>query len=224
VDAAAYDAWYRTPRGAWVGDVEFGLLRQRLQPSADERLLDVGCGTGYFTHRFATEGRLRAVGLDPNGAWLDFARARAAGSEQYCAGIAEALPFADRSFDLAVSVTALCFVADSRRAVREILRVTRRRFAIGLLNRHSFLYLSKGRRGGSGAYRGARWHRPREIRELFDGLPVVDLSVSTAVFLPDGRLLSRGVERLTPSWLPLGAFLVVAGETGDRPRRGPDAG
>ena len=46
-------------------------------------------------------------------------------SEPYCLGAAESLRFADRSFDLVVSVTALCFVDDARRAVREIPRVTR---------------------------------------------------------------------------------------------------
>ena len=32
--------------------------------------------------------------------------------------------------------------------------MTRKRFAIGPLNRHSLLYLQKGRARGSGAYRG----------------------------------------------------------------------
>jgi SAM-dependent methyltransferase len=213
VDAGAYDAWYHTPRGAWIGEIEFQLLRQLLRPERGQSLLDVGCcGTGYFTRRFAGETGLRAVGLDPNASWLEFARASSPGSERYCIGTTESLPFANRSFDLGVSVTALCFVDDARRAVREILRVTRKRFAIGLLNRHSLLYLQKGRAGGSGAYRGAHWHTTQEIRALFDGLPAANLKVRSAVFLADGGPIARGIERLISHRLSLGAFAVVAGD------------
>jgi hypothetical protein len=28
VDAGAYDAWYRTSRGTWIGETEFQLLRK----------------------------------------------------------------------------------------------------------------------------------------------------------------------------------------------------
>ena len=215
--AAEYDAWYQTPRGAWIGESEFRLLRRLLRPACGESLLDVGCGTGYFTRRFACTTGLRVVGLDPNTSWLEFARASSTGSERYCLGAAESLPFADRSFDLGVSVTALCFVDDARRAVREILRVTRKRFAIGLLNRHSLLYLQKGRAVGSGAYRGAHWHTTQEIRALFDGLPGANLKVRCAVFLAGGGPIARGIERLISHRLSLGAFVVVAGDV-----RGPD--
>ena len=220
MDAGAYDAWYQTPRGAWIGEAEFRLLRRLLRPACGESLLDVGCGTGYFTRRFAGETGLRAVGLDPNASWLEFARASSTGSERYCLGAAESLPFADRSFDLGVSVTALCFVDDAHRAVREIVRVTRKRFAIGLLNRHSLLYLQKGHAGGSGAYRGAHWHTTHEIRALFDGLPVANLRVRSAVFLAGGGPVARGIERLILHRLSLGAFFVVAGDV-RRPDESP---
>ena len=208
-DAAGYDAWYGTARGTWIGEIEFRLLQRLLRPKRGETLLDVGCGTGYFTRRFAGESGLRAVGLDPNVSWLDFARAHEAGNEQYCAGSAESLPFSDRSFDLSVSVTALCFIDDPRPALRQILRVTRKRFAIGLLNRHSLLYLQKGRAGGSGSYRSAHWHSSREIRALFAGLPAANLKLRSAVFLAGGGPIARGVERLIPPRLLLGAFVLL---------------
>ena len=210
-DAAGYDAWYGTARGTWIGEIEFRLLQRLLRPKRGETLLDVGCGTGYFTRRFAGESGLRAVGLDPNVSWLDFARAHGAGNEQYCAGRAESLPFSDRSFDLSVSVAALCFIEDPRPALQQILRVTRKRFAIGLLNRQSLLYRQKGLAGGSGSYRGAHWHTAPELRALFDGLPASSLTLACAVFVPGGGSIARGIERLIPHRLPLGAFIVVAG-------------
>jgi SAM-dependent methyltransferase len=220
IAAAEYDAWYRTPRGAWIGEAEFRLLASLLEPRAGETLLDIGCGTGYFTRRFARECGVAATGLDPNGAWLEFARANAAAGEAYVPGIAESLPFADRSFELTVSVAALCFVREERRALRELLRVTRRRFAIGLLNRASLLYGEKAERG---AYRGARWHTPDEARVLFQGLGVCALQLRSAVFLPGGGLLARLAEpRLPARWLR-GALLVAAGEAPEAPERAQQA-
>ncbi|MCC7485111.1 MAG: class I SAM-dependent methyltransferase [Burkholderiales bacterium] len=207
---ADYDAWYRTPRGAWIGETEYRLLRDALAPRAGETLLDVGCGTGYFTRRFAKDG-FAVTGLDIDPAMLDYARTHAAAGERYLQGDARRLPFPRESFDLAVSVAALCFVEEEGLAVAEILRVTRRRFAIGLLNRRSLLYHDKGRHGGSGAYRGARWHTSKEAAALLEGLPARGVRVSTAVFLADGGRLARLVERVLPRSLPLGALLVVAG-------------
>jgi SAM-dependent methyltransferase len=212
MDAAAYEAWYHTARGRWIGEVEFRLLRRLLRAGRGESVLDVGCGTGYFTRRFAGEAGLRVVGLDPDPAWLEFARAHGVGTETYCLGRAEALPFADRSFDYAISVTALCFIADQRSALREMLRVTRKRFAVGLLNRRSLLYLQKGRRGGTGAYRGAHWHTGAEIRTLLGGLPAANLALRTAVMLPGGGLLARCVEPLAGTRFPVGGFVVAAAD------------
>jgi SAM-dependent methyltransferase len=205
-----YDAWYRTPRGAWIGEVEYRLLLDALAPLPGETLIDVGCGTGYFTRRFAADG-FAVTGVDLDQESLDFARTHAAAGERYLPADARRLPFPDRAFDLCVSVTALCFVREASQALAEMLRVTRRRFAIGLLNRRSLLYLQKGRHGGRGAYRGAHWHTVAEARALFTTTGVRELEVSTAVFLPGGGVWARLLERRLPRGLPLGAFLVVAG-------------
>ncbi|CDQ11718.1 Methyltransferase, putative (fragment) (plasmid) [Acidithiobacillus ferrivorans] len=159
MDAAAYDAWYDTACGRWIGMAEFRLLSRLLQARSGDTLLDVGCGTGWFTRRFAEEGLL-ATGLDPNPDWLAFAQAKGPPAIRWILGDARALPFPDRSFERVVSVAALCFVDDERRAVAEIVRVARRRFAVGWLNRTSLLYRRKGQGGGSGAYHGRSGIRP----------------------------------------------------------------
>src|SRR4030067_1018702 len=51
-----YDAWYRAPRGSWIGETEYRLLREALAPSPGASVLDVGCGTGSFTPRLAGGG------------------------------------------------------------------------------------------------------------------------------------------------------------------------
>ena len=192
--------------------MEFNLVRKMLQPAPGGTLLDVGCGTGYFTRRLADECSLRVVGLDPNTEWLAFARLHDVGIEVYCGGRAEQLPFADTSFDYAISITALCFVDDARSALRELLRVSRRRFVIGLLNRHSLLFRQKGRSGGTGAYHGAHWHSVGEIGTLLQGLPVTNASIFSAVFLPGGSLFARALEAVLPGSFRVGAFIAVAGD------------
>ncbi|OGI43577.1 MAG: methyltransferase [Candidatus Muproteobacteria bacterium RBG_16_64_11] len=214
MDPNDYDDWYQTPRGRWIGETEYRLLHTLLAPAPGEHLLDVGCGTGYFTRRFAHSGS-KVTGIDSDPAMLAFARRHAVAKEQYLTGDARALPFPDRSFDLGLSVTALCFIPEQRQALAEILRVTRRRFAIGLLNRHSLLYLQKGRGGGRGAYRDAHWHTAAEVRILFAGLPVTNLKIQTAVLLPTAGKLARLGERWLGGRIPGGAFLVA---TGDVPR------
>lgn len=209
--AASYDAWYGSARGHWVGATEYRLLAECLHAREGETLLDVGCGTGFFTRLLAAQG-LWATGLDLRKDWLDFARSHGDPGLSWVAGDARKLPFPDASFDHVVSVAALCFIDNEPRAVAEIVRVTRGRFAIGLLNRTSLLYLQKGRGGGSGAYQGAQWHDKNEVVGLFSGLAVRHLAVHSAIFLPSGGPVARLVERLLPRALPLGALIVVSGE------------
>jgi SAM-dependent methyltransferase len=211
MDPAAYDRWYETPRGRRIGERETALVVDCLAPCGGESLLDVGCGTGYFTRALGQAVGGRTVGVDVDAGAIAFAKRRDPQIGDYVVADARRLPFADASFDLVVSIAALCFVEDAVTAVREIVRVTRRRFAVGLLNRRSLLWLQKGRSGGSGGYRGATWHTPREAVALFDGLSVGALDVRTAVHWPWGGAVAGWVERAWPAECPTGAFVVVSG-------------
>lgn len=210
MNAADYDAWYDSPRGRWVGDAEFGLLQRGLALRPGDSVLDVGCGTGWFTRRPAQLPGVRVTGLDINAEWLTYARERDPASA-YIEGDALALPFANNSVDGVVSIAALCFTADWRRAVAEIVRVSRGRFAIGMLNRHSILWREKGRDGGSGAYRGAYWVSPEELRDSVAGFPVTDVRLRSAVFFPSGSLFARALERVLPACPAIGGFMVLTG-------------
>jgi SAM-dependent methyltransferase len=63
------------------------------------------------------------VGVDPSLGFL--AGATATAGAGFCAGDAQALPFADDTFDAAVSGLALNFVPDPARAAAEFVRVAR---------------------------------------------------------------------------------------------------
>lgn len=209
---AEYDAWYDTPRGRWIGETEFHLVQRLLAPRHAETILDVGCGTGWFTRRFAAGNGWNVTGLDNDPARLAFARTHAH-NERYRKGDARALRFADASIDCVVSVAALCFVDDWRLALGEMARVARRRVVVGLLNRHSLLWREKGRSGvNEGSYRGAYWHSAGEIRAALAALPLTNIHVRSALFLPGASPLARACERCLPNRLPWGGFLVAAAD------------
>lgn len=214
MESAAYDAWYDTPRGRWIGSIEISLLRALVQARTGEAVLDAGCGTGWFTRRFA-EYPVCMTGLDISPAALAFARAKSPPAISWTLGDVCAMPFKDQSFDRVISMAALCFVDDERAALSEIIRVTRTRFAIGWLNRSSRLHRWKGHADVGSAYHGARWHRPNEVRHLMSSLPVDDLVFRSAVVFPSGCLIARAAETVLPAFFPWGSILVVAGS----PRR-----
>lgn len=206
---ADYDAWYDTPRGRWIGDREFALLVRQLGARPGETLLDVGCGTGYFSRRFSREAGLMVTGIDIAPDMLDLARGKApeiavTRADTTC------LPFADHAFDHVAAVTSLCFVADEGRALSEMTRVARRRVVLGLLNRHSLLYWQKGNdeRGG---YAGAHWHSRAEARELLADAGLREIRVASAIFGPAGGRMAQTLEERLSSSLPFGGFLACTG-------------
>lgn len=89
-------------------------------------LCDVGCGAGALLS-YAREHSIQAVGIEPDAGRV--AEAKAAGLDAR-AGTAEALPFADASFDLITFENALHHAADIARALSEAMRVTRRAVVI----------------------------------------------------------------------------------------------
>lgn len=94
------------------------------QLTPGQRVLDLACGTGILAREAATrtgpDGSV--TGLDPAPGMLAVARQLAPGLtwEQ---GVAEALPFTDRTFDAVVSQFGLMFFSDRREALGEALRV-----------------------------------------------------------------------------------------------------
>lgn len=103
------------------------LLCDAVPVYAGDRVLDIGCGTGN-TALAAARRRSRATGTDPVEKLLDRARQRAQFEgieiDFHLAG-AEALPFADASFDVALSTFGLIFSDDPEASVREAARVLR---------------------------------------------------------------------------------------------------
>jgi SAM-dependent methyltransferase len=97
-------------------------------PRADDRVLDVGTGTGVVAREMAarvgSSGTVTGIDLNPD--MLAVARAESAARNQsidWHEGRAESLPFVDGSFTLALSQFSLMFFADRPAALSEMRRV-----------------------------------------------------------------------------------------------------
>jgi SAM-dependent methyltransferase len=100
---------------------------RRLALESGTCVLDVSCRTGNLSIPAAHAGAV-VTGLDIAPALLDTARRRAADAGltiQFDEGHPEALPYADASFDLAISMFGIMFTARPEPAARELTRVVR---------------------------------------------------------------------------------------------------
>ena len=202
---SAYDAWYHTARGAWMGEVEAQALLRQGAITPGSRVLDVGCGSGWFSRRFRLAGA-RVVGIDSDRAMLVSARGADASIAWVQADMGR-LPFPDRQFDVVSAVTSLCFAVDEAAALGEMLRTARHSVLLGLLHRDSLLY---ARKHGRGAYAGAHWHTRAEVARLLQGHgEIASYTIETRLFWPGGPRLRRPVEALPGLARRFGGFMLV---------------
>lgn len=111
-------------------------LAEAVDIRAGERVLDVAAGNGNATlaaaRRFA---HVTSTDYVPHLLEAGARRAQAEGHDvTYRVADAESLPFADASFDVALSTFGAMFTPDHTKPAREMLRVVRRGGRIGLAN------------------------------------------------------------------------------------------
>ena len=96
---------------------------QRLLPVslADSRVLDLGCGLGYFAREARARGARQVIGVDLSERMLEEARRRTDDAGiVYVRSSLEAYAAEPASFDLVVSTLALHYIADYAGLVRRV--------------------------------------------------------------------------------------------------------
>lgn len=201
-----------------------------------ERVLDVACGTGNAAIPAALAGG-RVTGLDLTPEMFAAAERRAADAGvriDWVEGDAEALPFEDGSFDVALSTFGLMFAPRHRVAATEMARAVRANGRIGLAS-----WTPEGSVGGLFGVLERHlpatdpspmlWGREGQVREYFAGTgltlhferralglnPDIDVEQAAGFYLGSFGPVVRARQRLEPEgrWEAAAAELAPAIES-----------
>ncbi|MDR5741290.1 class I SAM-dependent methyltransferase [Caballeronia sp. LZ016] len=153
-------------------------LCEALDVRAGSRVLDVAAGNGNATLAAARRW-CDVTSTDYVPSLLEAGRARAAAeglSVQFQEADAEALPFADASFDVVMSTFGVMFTPDQQRAAHELARVCKPGGKIGLANwtpesfiGQVFKTIGQYIPPAPGMKSPALWGTRARLEELFDG-------------------------------------------------------
>jgi 2-polyprenyl-3-methyl-5-hydroxy-6-metoxy-1,4-benzoquinol methylase len=147
-----------------------GALAELFTLADPESVLDVGCGEGVLTHRWAQQVSGRVVGIDLPGLEGEWA-ARQAPNLEFRVTEGEDLPFADGQFDVAIAIEVLEHVPDPGHTLAEMARVARRHLLVSVPREPVWRVLNLAR----GAYvkdlgntpgHVNHWSRPALVRLL----------------------------------------------------------
>jgi len=186
--AKDYDEWYESKLGSFVDAVEKNLIEELAQPKPNEKVLDMGSGTGTYSLWLARMG-LEVTALDQSVEMLKVAQNKARLQEgspiNFLQGNAEEIPFDENTFDLVVSVTAVEFMDEPKEALLEAMRVLKPggRLVIGLLTKNSSwgkLYSERAKVDPDNLFAKAHLYTEEEVAELLS----VPFAMKRGLFLP----------------------------------------
>ena len=193
-----YAAWHRSSLGEITDKLEQRLILSLLEPLQGRSVLDVGCGDGTLARVYADCGADRVHGCDPDLRMIAHARTRHMRDHaaiDLVVARSQALPYADRSFDVVTCITVLTFIQDVDVVVREMARVLRPggRLVIGDLGKWSYWALRRRMRGWFGAnlWRDAQFRTAGELATVIRGAGLTIGKVRGAIFFPPWTGLAR---------------------------------
>ena len=165
--------------------------------TSSTRVLEVGCGVGVTSNYLAAEVGCALTSVDLSEKMVGWAAQRAARRGvadriSFLVADAQALPFADGSFDAVISESVTAFAPDQHRAVGEYRRVLAPGGTVGLAEAS---WIRTPAPAGlvnflSRAMEGARFHDPEGWTALLEGGGFVGLTRETARLTARSQLAS----------------------------------
>jgi len=120
---AFFEGYSNLPRSVQglAGAAEWGSVRALLPDLAGKRIVDLGCGFGWFSRHAAAQGAASVLGLDLSENMIVRARAETVSpAVRYAIADLDQLDLPEGGFDFAYSSLAFHYVADFDRLVRSI--------------------------------------------------------------------------------------------------------
>lgn len=114
-EAARYDAWFETPEGRVLFELELACLGQ-LTSGLARPWLEIGVGTGRFGEALGVD-----AGIDPARGALQFSMKR---NLKVIQAMGETLPFGDEVFGAVLVIVTICFCEEPEALLQEAARVT----------------------------------------------------------------------------------------------------
>jgi ubiquinone/menaquinone biosynthesis C-methylase UbiE len=202
------------PIGELIAAAQAGVLSDFIGPTDGVSILDVGTGTGRAARLLAHRGA-RVTALDASSEMLAAARQRAAAEGvdiSFVTGDAHALDFADRSFDVVVSLRVLMHTPRWRTCIAELCRVAGRLVVFDYPSAHSLAAIeSLARRGAHAARIDSEAYRVFSDRTIAEALEASGFRVRAThrqFVLPIALHKASGSRRFTES---MEAMLARAG-------------
>lgn len=213
-DAKRCDDWRQSKQGQTALGIQKDLLLRIWAPPSPQRVLEVGCGNGFFLDWIDRQGH-QATGIDSSLDILKLARSRLPRRIELDCGPAEDLPYEDNTFDTVAMITAIEFFENPLQALREACRVARKHVLLGVLNRYSLITWLRFLDGCWNVDVGRRPHfysilgLHRLVSEALSG--TVPMHWRTCLSLPLSALRYLGfLERSRCiQWHPFGHFIAM---------------
>jgi SAM-dependent methyltransferase len=210
-DDPAFLAGYEAMRARRSGAHETTVVPMlaRLVPELrGSRVLDLGCGDGWFSRQAAEQGARSVTAIDPSERMLQRAQEQTDSPRiSYLRGFAEDIDLPQGSFDRIVSVFALHYVEDLAAVMRRVASwLAPGGVLVAVVEHPIYLASSPEREFEQGPGRSPRWllsgysiEGPREEHWFVDGVVKYHRRLSTMLnAVIDAGLTVQRVEEPTP--------------------------
>lgn len=99
---------------------------KKLESYSYEKLLDIGCGTGFLIELLKNQNKAEYCGLDISSEMIKIAKSKFDDSVQLLEGSADKLPYPDNTFDVACCIQSFHHYPYPEKAMCEVYRVLKK--------------------------------------------------------------------------------------------------
>ena len=108
------------------GKISCADIENYLKDNKYNKLLDIGCGTGWLLDNLSKQRDAEYHGIDLAENMLEVAKGKNIPNATFCLGNAQELPYEDETFDIVTCSQSFHHYPDSKKAIQEAYRVLKK--------------------------------------------------------------------------------------------------